>query len=44
MVPVGGERYKESVKEAEKSGNIMYSCENGTIRHVETIPGVGGGA
>jgi hypothetical protein len=23
---MGGERYKESVKEIECSGNIMYSC------------------
>jgi hypothetical protein len=26
LVPVCGGRYKESVKEAECSGNIIYSC------------------
>jgi hypothetical protein len=33
------------VKVAECSGNIMYSYlmyKNGKMRHVETIPGMGG--
>jgi hypothetical protein len=29
--------------EGEYSGNIMYSCENGKMRHVETSPGMAWG-
>jgi hypothetical protein len=38
---VGG--YKERVKEAECSANIMYSYMKMEKRHVETIPGKGEG-
>jgi hypothetical protein len=31
--------YKERVKKAECNGNITY--ENGKMRHIETIPGMG---
>jgi hypothetical protein len=43
MVPVGGGGYKERVKEAEFSGNIIYVYENGKMRHVEIIPVMEGG-
>jgi hypothetical protein len=36
LAPVGGGGYKERVKEAECSGNIMYSCMTmEKMRHVE---------
>jgi hypothetical protein len=35
--------YKETVKEAKCSGNVMYSCmKKGKMRPVETITGMGG--
>jgi hypothetical protein len=30
-----GEIHKERVKESEYGGNIMYSYENGIVRHVK---------
>jgi hypothetical protein len=37
-----GEGYKERVKEAECM-KILCMYENGKMRHIEIIPGIGGG-
>jgi hypothetical protein len=38
-----GGRCRERVKESGCGRNIMYSYENGKLRLVETVPGMGEG-
>jgi hypothetical protein len=38
---VGGEDIRKECR-SEYGENVMYSCENGTMRPVETVPGTAG--